>query len=83
MTQLDFDSIRFCTFSLQVGRRADEFSKAQEVMREALVQRSKTAAEEASEPAMLEPANCGSLGGELPTHYDDSHVNQETLTTNL
>ena len=66
-----------------MGRRAEEFSEAQEVTRESTVQRRDMAVieenRESSTP--VEPSNCGSLGGELTTRSRDIHANTSARTS--
>ncbi|XP_051163272.1 USP6 N-terminal-like protein isoform X1 [Leptopilina boulardi] len=60
-----FGTFKEPTFTSKVGRRAEEFSEAQQVTRETVVNRRDMAVieenRESSTP--VEPANCGSLGG--------------------
>ena len=65
----------------QVGRRAEEFSEAQVLMRESVVQRRQTIVieeENVETSTPIEPANRGSLGGELITHESVTHTDIST-----
>lgn len=66
-----------------MGRRAEEFSEAQQTTRETVVNRRDMAVieenRETSTP--VEPANCGSLGGEFTTRTREIHANTSARTS--